>query len=188
MLSGFSVGELIGQDIENLVHISKKSCGRGGRWQWDEVKFEFLHPDDRYYKRRNNRSCILKVSGTGGRLLLTGDIEKKVESRLLSVYHADALDADVLVVPHHGSKTSSSKRFIDTVSPEIALFSVGYRNRYRLPNNDIVNRYRESGAEIYSSGHSGAISVVFDSEQGVSVVDEYRVSHHKYWNHHISFE
>lgn len=186
VISNITVGELTGQDIENLLHSNKKSCTRGERWQWDGIDFEFLHPDEATYKRRNNRSCLLKVSGPGGSLLLAGDMEKKVEIRLVA-RQKQALKADVLVVPHHGSKTSSSKRFIEAVDPQIALFPVGYRNRYRLPNKDIVARYRASGADLYSSGYSGAIRILFDPETGVSIDDEYRKSHHKYWNHKISF-
>lgn len=186
VISNITVGELTGQDIENLAHSNKKSCTQGERWQWDGIDFEFLHPDESTYKRRNNRSCLLKVSGPGGRLLLAGDMEKKVEIRLVS-RQKQALKADVLVVPHHGSKTSSSKHFIEAVNPQIALFPVGYRNRYRLPNKDIVARYRASGADLYSSGYSGAIRILFDPGTGVSIDDEYRKNHHKYWNHKISF-
>ena len=97
------------------------------------------------------------------------------------------LNVDVLVVPHHGSKSSSSLRFIKAVDPKIVLFPVGYRNRYRLPNKDIVARYEDLDADLYSSGHSGAIKVIFSPEKGVSVTDEYRKNHHKYWNHEIVF-
>jgi competence protein ComEC len=186
VISSITIGELTGQDIENLGHSNKKPCNRGERWHWDGIDFEFLHPDESTYKRSNNRSCILKISGPGGSLLLTGDIEKKIEKKLLA-RQREILQADVLVVPHHGSKTSSTERFIKAVEPEIVLFPVGYRNRYRLPNKDIVARYNELGADLYSSGHSGAIRVLFDPETGVSIVDEYRKNHHKYWNHEISF-
>lgn len=186
VISSVTIGELTGQDIENLGHPNKKPCTQGERWLWDGIDFEFLHPGKSTYKRSNNRSCILKVSGPGGSLLLTGDVEKKVENRLLAE-RKKVIQADVLVVPHHGSKTSSTKRFIKAVEPKIVLFPVGYRNRYRLPNKDIVARYSESGANLYSSGHSGAIRILFDSESGVSITDEYRKSHGKYWNHEISF-
>jgi competence protein ComEC len=185
IISSMSVAELVGQDIEKLDHPNKAACVKGEQWHWDGVDFEFLHPDERTYKRTNNRSCLLKISGPGGSVLLTGDIEKKVEKILLSK-QVD-LNVDVLVVPHHGSKSSSSQRFIKAVDPEVVLFPVGYRNRYRLPNKDIVARYEDSGADLYSSGHSGAIKVIFSSEKGVSVTDEYRKNHHKYWNHAIAF-
>jgi competence protein ComEC len=186
IISSIEVGEITGQDIEELQHANKKPCAQGEQWSWDGVDFEFLHPDENTYKRSNNRSCLLKVSGPGGSLLLTGDIEKKIENKLLAG-EDERLQADVLVVPHHGSKSSSTVRFVRAVNPEIALFPVGYRNRYRLPNKDIVARYEELGAALYSSGYSGAISVFFDPEKGVSIAEEYRKNHHKYWNHEISF-
>ena len=186
VLSSTNVSELVGQDIENLAHSFKKPCTQGEQWHWDGVDFEFLHPDASSYKQTNNRSCMLKVTGPGGSLLITGDIEKKVENALL-LQQREAIKADVLIVPHHGSKTSSTQPFILAVNPKIALFPVGYRNRYRLPNQQVVARYDESGAELYSSGYSGAISVMFDPEKGVSIIDEYRKSHSKYWNHQISF-
>ncbi len=186
IISSLHVVELVGQDIKNIHHPNKTACAKGQRWHWDGVNFEFLHPDENIYKRSNNRSCVLKVSGAGGRLLLTGDIEKKVGNKLLAG-QKKRLQADVLVVPHHGSKSSSSQRFIDAVNPQIALFPVGYRNRYRLPNKTIVARYKASTADIYSSGHSGAIRLLFSPEKGIIVADEYRKNHHKYWNHKITF-
>lgn len=182
LLSAFPSTELVGQDISTVSARNKTRCIRGQQWRWDEVDFEFLHPDEQSYSKQNNRSCVLKISGAGGRLLLTGDIESKVERRLLS-RQANELEAEVLVVPHHGSKTSSSRGFIQAVAADIVLFPLGYRNRYRFPNKDVAGRYLASGARLLSSGHSGAIRVVFDAEKGVYVADEHRKSHARYWNH-----
>ncbi len=95
-------------------------CRRGLAWQWDGVHFEFLHPaatglaaNDSEY----NRSCVLKVQGDWGSLLLSGDIEAAVERQLVKT---ENLRADVLVVPHHGSLTSSTAAFIAAVQPRWA--------------------------------------------------------------------
>ena len=177
--------EVIGQDIEPIVAKNKQACQRADSWQWDGVNFEFLHPQDRAYSRRNNHACVLKVSTTTSHLLITSDIEYEVERDLIKTY-ATELQAQVLVVPHHGSKTSSSQAFIDAVEPQIALLPVGYRNRYHHPKFEVVERYRNSGASIHHSGHVGAIKIFFDAEEGVTLIDEYRKSHRKYWNHLIA--
>ncbi len=177
--------EVIGQDIEPIVAKNKQACIRGERWQWDGVEFEFLHPEDRVYSRRNNHACVLRVSAPGGRLLIASDIEKAVEREFVATYGGE-LQAEVLVVPHHGSKTSSSPAFVAAVAPQIALLPVGYRNRYHHPKPKVVERYRNSGASIHHSGHVGAVKVLFDAEKGAVVTDEYRKSSRKYWNHVIA--
>jgi competence protein ComEC len=183
VINSMDVDSLVGQGIEALDHPNKAACVKGDRWHWDGVDFEFLHPDDHNYERPNNRSCVLKISAAGGSILLTGDIEKKVENKLLS--GRQNLKADVLVVPHHGSKSSSTRRFIKAVDADIVLFPVGYRNRYGLPNRDVFERYLGTGADLYASGYSGAVRVTFSPEYGALVTDEYRKNHHKYWNHRI---
>lgn len=177
--------EVIGRDIEQINAASKQACQRGERWLWDGVEFEFLHPDDRIYAIRNNHACVLRVSAAAGQLLITSDIEIDVERGLIKTY-ADKLQSQVLVVPHHGSKTSSSQAFVDAVKPAIALLPVGYRNRYHHPRAEVVERYRQAGASIHHSGHVGAVKVLFESEKGVLVENETRNSHRKYWNHLIS--
>ncbi|MDH5611989.1 MAG: DNA internalization-related competence protein ComEC/Rec2 [Gammaproteobacteria bacterium] len=177
--------EVIGRDIEPIIAKNKHACLRAERWQWDDVEFEFLHPDEQVYTRRNNHACVLKVTGKAGRLLIASDIEDEVEIALIKSYAKD-LQAEVLVVPHHGSKTSSSQAFIDTVKPEIALFPVGYRNRYHHPKAEVVERYRTQGAAIHYSGHVGEINVLFEAGNGTLRVNEYRTSHRKYWNHVIA--
>ena len=177
--------EVIGQDLDSIVAKNKQTCLRGGRWLWDGVEFEFLHPDDRAYTRRNNHACVLKVSAAGGHLLITSDIEKTVEKQLISSF-GDALQSQVLIVPHHGSGTSSIPAFIAAVEPQIALFPAGYRNRYHHPKPEVVERYRQYGASIHQSGHVGAVQLLFDADKGVILSDEYRISSRKYWNHIIA--
>ncbi len=177
--------EVIGQDLASIIAKHKQACVRGERWQWDGVEFQFLNPDERAYARRNNHACVLKVSAVGGQLLIASDIEEEVERDLLRTY-GDQLQAEVLVVPHHGSKTSSTQAFVDAVMPQVALLPVGYRNRYHHPKAEVVERYREAGSSIYHSGHMGAVKLLFGADEGVMVVDEYRQSHRKYWNHIIT--
>lgn len=185
VVDAFPDVEVIGRDIESIIAKNKRNCRRGERWTWDGVEFEFLHPAARSYTRRNNHGCVLMVSAKGGRLLIAADIEQEVETDLIR-NNVDQLQAEVLIVPHHGSKTSSSQAFVDAVSPQIALIPVGYRNRYHHPVAEVVARYRALGATVHYSGHVGAVKISFDANNGVMLTEEYRSDQRKYWNHVIA--
>lgn len=177
------VVKLEGQDISDIAHHHAEACRAGRTWEWDGVKFKYLHPD-REYNERNNRACVLRISNEAASLLIAADIEAMVESKLISDY-GDGLSSDVLIVPHHGSKTSSSQVFIEQVRPDYALVSAGYRNRFRHPRPDIVERYQALGVEVMNTAVSGAISIYFDDESGISVPKSYRNQYHHYWNHRL---
>ncbi|MGA7749706.1 MAG: DNA internalization-related competence protein ComEC/Rec2 [Gallionella sp.] len=168
-----------------LQHASdKQRCMDGQSWQWDGVDFEILHPDAASYSEenisKNNRGCVLRISIGDRHILLTADIEKESEQQLLKE-HAVKLPATLLVVPHHGSKTSSTDRFIATVQPRYAVFTVGYLNRFGHPKWEVVQRYAHSGAELLRSDQDGAILVEMDA-QGLQV-ERYRKTHRRYWTH-----
>lgn len=161
-----------------------RRCTDGQSWQWDGVSFEILHPDATSYAvakiRDNNRGCVLRISTGNQHILLTADIEKESEQRLLKE-HAGELPAALLVVPHHGSKTSSTDGFISAVSPNYAVFTVGYRNRFGHPKQEVLQRYAGSGAQLLRSDEDGAIMVEMNA-QGLQV-ESYRKSHRRYWMH-----
>lgn len=177
--------EVIGRDLESIVAKNKRNCRRGEHWSWDGVEFEFLHPAEQSYTRRNNHGCVLMVSAAGGRVLIAADIEEEIEAELIR-NDFDKLQAEVLIVPHHGSKTSSSQAFVDAVRPQIALLPVGYRNRYHHPVSEVVARYRALGATVHYSGHVGAVKISFNANNGVVLTEEYRSDQRKYWNHVIT--
>ncbi len=158
-------------------------CQDGQSWDWDGVKFELLHPGNEVFRARsqdNERSCVLRI-GTGNQhILLAGDIEKRGETALIARHEAQ-LAANVLVVPHHGSASSSSLEFVGAVLPDYAVFTVGYLNRFGHPKADITQRYRDSGASILRSDIEGAIQVSMNP-QGYSI-ERYRASHQRYWMH-----
>lgn len=148
--------------LENLAVTERligKNCQKGQNWQIDGVHFEILHPPANYAaKKTNDHSCVLKVSATGGTILLPGDIEKRSEKYL--VKHANKqLNSDILIVPHHGSKTSSTEAFLNAVNPKIALFSVGYRNRFGHPKPKVLEAYRKRNVRIWQTVEKGAISL-----------------------------
>jgi len=114
-------------------------CVAGQQWQWDKVKFEVLSPmKDAYYDKDNNRSCVLRVSGAGFSVLLTGDIELPAEQLL--VKQKVSLQSDILVLGHHGSKTSSSESFLARVKPQLAIVSAGYHNHFGHPAPSVIAR------------------------------------------------
>jgi competence protein ComEC len=182
VLQAYPQTPVLGQGIESLDAAHSAYCAAGQQWVWDQVVFSLLHPDDTDYTLSNNRSCVLKVEGQGGSVLIAGDIEKKVERRLLS-RHRQALSADILIAPHHGSSTSSSRGFIHAVSPQIVIFAAGYRNRYKFPTAEVAARYTEFGSSMVMTGHSGAVSIDLHPQRGIDGVQRYRDSHRKYWRH-----
>jgi competence protein ComEC len=131
-----------------------RSCHGYPDWHWDGVTFRFLLATGAD-SSTNNRSCILQVIGHH-RLLLPGDIEAAQESRLVAAY-GDGLAADILLAPHHGSSTSSSRRFIDRVGPAQVVFTLARNNRWGFPVEAVVARYAASGARIFRSDQEGAI-------------------------------
>jgi competence protein ComEC len=137
-----------------------KHCIAGKSWQWDGVTFSLLHPNANDQGSENNLSCVLKVSTVDKSVLLTGDIEAQTE-RLLIERYGENLASTLIVVPHHGSKTSSSNAFIHAVNPEIVLFPVGYRNHYGFPKDDIVNRYNTKNRMLFDSAQYGSIQYRF---------------------------
>ena len=142
-----------------------KQCLAGQRWVWDQVQFEYLAPFTA--GEGNNSSCVLRIETAAGRvLLLTGDIERSVEQQLLE-QHARRLAADVLVAPHHGSRTSSTYGFVNAVHPEYVLFPVGYRNRFGFPKPDVLARYRETGARALDTATNGAVSIRLEAGRGI---------------------
>lgn len=171
------------QPIAVMNSMETMRCYSGQAWRWDGVDFEIISPSLGSYSdgeiRDNNRSCVLKVTSPSGSLLLTGDIEKKVESQLLTTQSA-TLESDVLLVPHHGSKTSSGVDFIATVRPSLSVFTVGYLNRHKHPNAEVLARYQAMGSKIYRSDEHGALKLTF-SHQQIRVESQRRRKQH-YWH------
>uniref|UniRef100_UPI0030DA6BFE DNA internalization-related competence protein ComEC/Rec2 n=1 Tax=Acidovorax sp. sic0104 TaxID=2854784 RepID=UPI0030DA6BFE len=164
-----------------------KPCVQGQRWEWDGVAFEVLHPrpgDDAQARRPNALSCVLRVAAAGPHAsvaLLAGDIEAPQEDALLA--RGAPLKADVLLVPHHGSKTSSTPAFLEAVQPRTALVQAGYRNRFGHPAPDVFDRYRERGIRVVESSRCGAAAWSSAQPDGVGCERD-RARH--YWQHNIA--
>jgi competence protein ComEC len=168
-----------------LAHaVSPRRCEAGARWQWDGVDFELLHPTRESYEREkvrsNDRGCVVRISTAGASVLLAADIEQKSEFELLNTVPAK-LRAQVLLVPHHGSRTSSSPQFVEQVNPDIVLVAAGYRNRFGHPRDDVLDRYRALGSRIYRTDHDGALLLAIGGD-GVISVQRYRMLFRRYWH------
>jgi competence protein ComEC len=176
-------------------------CKAGQHWEWDNVMFDMLHPneiDEPYYRKnakRNDQSCVLRIQAGNQSVLITGDIETKSEKSIIEYIelHENArnivnkgeqisLKSTILLVPHHGSKSSSSEAFIDAVSPKYAVIPVGYRNTYGHPKKEIVQRYEQRGITVLDSVRGGAIQFLLNDKNEIPIPKQYRVEHKQYWS------
>lgn len=158
-------------------------CEAGQAWDWDGVHFEVLHPNATDYelaRRSNALSCMLRISNGRQSVLLAGDIEASQESTLL--LRGAPLQADVLLVPHHGSKTSSSAVFLDAVAPQLALVQAGYRNRFGHPAPAVLARYAERGIRVVDSARCGAAHWQSQTPRELSCQ---RQTERRYWQHTV---
>lgn len=158
-------------------------CAAGQRWQWDGVQFAVLWPRGGVRPgSANAQSCVLRISAGRQVALLTGDIDTRVERTLLAGDRA-VLAADVLVVPHHGSRTSSSEPFVDAVRPRSAWFPLGYANRFGHPHPTVWARFAERGIPLARSDRDGQVDVTLNDPDapGALPVVRYRERHRRYW-------
>jgi len=169
-----------GHPLQALVAAPRR-CLAGESWEWDGVRFTILHPAPADYsaRRANHLSCVLRITAAGSTMLLTADIERAAEGALLE-RDAAALRAEVLLVPHHGSRTSSSAEFLAAVQPAAAIAPAGYRNRFGHPNPEVLERYRAAGISVQRTDRDGAVTVRL-AAAGVSIVAE-RQARRRYYH------
>jgi len=188
LIENISINEILSND-ENIAKLNRlnsattaitvskipiTACNPSQSFSWQALNFKILwplgieNPDviHNKTKQKNDDSCVILISDLqGNKLLLTGDITSKVERQLLAIY--PNLTTDVLQVPHHGSKTSSSWEFLSQISPEVAIVSAGYINRWSMPVEVVKARYREREITLLNSAELGQIIITLD-ENGVS--------------------
>jgi competence protein ComEC len=138
---------------------SNERCVTGQQWDWDGVRFTFVHPtaDDYEGKAKpNDMSCVLRVDGAdGASALLTGDIEALAERALVA--RGANVRAALLTVPHHGSATSSTSEFVAAVAPQRAVVNAGYRNRFGHPRANVLDTYLQRNVEVDRTDWHGAV-------------------------------
>ncbi len=171
----------IGHRLSSVPELQPERCVDGQSWQWDSVRFVILHPaaDDyeRHAAKTNNMSCVLQIQTVSGSVLLTSDIEARDEQALLA-RGTPRLPSDVLLVPHHGSGTSSTPEFIAAVGAREVIIPVGYRNRFQHPRADVVDRY--SGSRVWRTDRDGAVRLRL-AGGGLSL-SSYRMQYRRYWH------
>lgn len=187
--------QLWNQSLSNHK-LASVPCRAGDAWDWDGVHFLILHPAASTVAieamKSNAVACVLAIDAYGRRLLITSDIEAAQESALVARHEASTpgvrrvegnkasgLAAEVLIVPHHGSRTSSTDAFIVAVGAKEAIFPVGYRNRFGHPKPDVVARYEQSGAHLQRTDVAGAVSVHLGAT-GVRI-EHARAARRRYW-------
>ncbi|HEY8158569.1 MAG TPA: DNA internalization-related competence protein ComEC/Rec2 [Methylobacter sp.] len=178
LMHGIDTKQVLTSVPQLLSEYAPSECVAGQSWLWDEVRFTMLAPQQAFASENDN-SCVLKIQSKHGTVLLTGDIEAAAESWLVKTY-GEELKADVLIAPHHGSKTSSTAEFLQTVQPDYVLIPAGYRNQFGHPHKDVLARYRQVNAKWLNSADSGAIAV--NVKHKALVVQGMRETESKYWN------
>jgi competence protein ComEC len=199
-------------------------CARGQHWVWDDVRFQFLHPEVKQSDEasfpthvaplrsakgkpsKNAQSCVLHIQGSHHSALLPGDIGMKQEQRLLEQYEAGSPDsvklnsvklnsvnptavvvqgltADLVVVAHHGSDTSSSPRFVQQIRAQHAIVQVGYLNRFGHPHPVIKQRWQEAEASFWQTDRHGAI-LARSTSAGLSVQPHSQLRQ-RYWHQRL---
>lgn len=155
-------------------------CYAGQAWVWDNVQFQVLYPPYGQDSLDNDSSCVLRITTGALHILLTGDIEQKSEAYLVQ-HEKKLLPATILVVPHHGSDTSSTAEFIEAVAPHYVLFPTGYENRFGFPKALIIKRYQQLNAVIYNTANDGEIFMKLNPN-GIKTIQTYYRNFWHFWD------
>jgi competence protein ComEC len=157
LMERIPVDRILSGEPEELGIPGAQPCRGGQGWEWSGVGFRLLHPSGAG-ERGNDASCVLRVEAGGRSILLTGDITKGIEARL-SRERPKALRSDVLVAGHHGSATSTSAVFLDTVAPRLVLYAAGYGNPFGFPAREVRERVERRGIAALNTGSTGAVEL-----------------------------
>ena len=180
LLSNFDVVDLLAGEPPAGFESDSRRCVSGDGWRHDGIEFGFVHPHYNSILDGNNASCVLMIRVGEHRLLLTGDIEQPVEEQLLRDGVIGPVDA--LIVPHHGSRTSSSLPFVRALRPKLAIVSAGFGNRWGLPKPEVVDRWKDSGAEVLITSTSGAVGLRLCKDSGIVSVTRHRQTQRRIWH------
>ena len=176
VVAGPSVHRL---DAASQQALPLERCRRGDHWSWDGVDFAWLHPGALPHDRDNDSSCVLLVTAGEHRFLLTGDIEAAAEAELIEA--GVVVPVDLVVAPHHGSRTSSTAAFVSATRPAWAIFTVGHRNRWGFPAPRIEARWRDAGAQTLRTSASGAVEFVAQPGTPLTAPSQWRIERGRFW-------
>lgn len=147
----------------------------------NNVSLEVLWPYSDYIaKNKNNTSLVISIDAYGKKILLTGDIESGVENDIVNILDKH----DILIIPHHGSKTSSTENFVKNINPEIAIASYG-KNSYGIPSSEVINRYKFIGSKVLSTFEHGEINFVINDDIYFDTYTKYCSDNYK--NRYLEF-
>lgn len=180
ILKQIQVDKVISSIPKKILPKIANLCEEKMYWQWDGISFEILYPPMNHHYLGNNSSCVLKISNHLQSILLVGDIEKAAENYLVHTKQKD-LQSTVLIVPHHGSKTSSSIEFLNYVQPVYALFPTGFHNRFKFPHKIVLNRYQRLGSKIYNTATGGTITLKLNALSNNIQAETYDEKNHHFW-------
>ena len=180
ILQAVPVGGVIASGEKDYgVSAHSQKCRRGMHWQWDGVDFDILHPGETKGWSDNDASCVLRVSVANSTLLLPGDIEARAELGLLRQFNLR--DVDLVLGPHHGSRTSSGAAFVSELDASYIVFSTGYANRWKFPVAEVVARWLQSKGCVLITADSGALEFVAAVGGGFQLVKAARSSLTRPW-------
>ncbi|MGU7780242.1 DNA internalization-related competence protein ComEC/Rec2 [Burkholderia sp. PU8-34] len=181
LLAGIPAASRLWRDAQAAGVTDRVPCAAGQRWAWDGVTFTMLWPrGGPGAGATNGQSCVLRVDAGGTSALLTGDIDARVERQLVDA-DRDALAAQILIVPHHGSRSSSVEPFLDSVGPRVAAFPVGYRNRFGHPHRTVLARYAARGIPLPRTDRDGAVRFDVAPAEGGFTFETHRDAQRRYW-------
>jgi competence protein ComEC len=175
LLENIPTQQILSSVPDKILHNNVSRCNSTPDWEWDGVLFQMLNFANNFTD--NNASCVLKISNKNHSILLTGDIEKQAERYLLDTW-GDKLKSDILISPHHGSKTSSSELFLSAVSPDWVVISSGYKNRFKHPAKSIIAPYQQHAIKILNTSCTGQIDIKLNDKINI---DNYRQTHKRYY-------
>ena len=180
ILKAIPVGEIISSGEKDYgATVRTRKCRRGQSWQWGKVAFDMLHPGDEKTWSKNDASCVLRISVAGSTLLLPGDIEAKAELSLLRRFGLRKVD--LVLGPHHGSSTSSSRAFVSELAASYVIFGTGYANRWKFPVVEVVGRWVANKGCVLTTANSGALDFVTATGGGFRLVSAARASLWRPW-------
>ncbi len=181
VMSGVRVQQVVGGAGVELKDRTVDPCVAGVSWRWDGVAFDWLYPDHGPAAAADNdRSCVLRIRASGHALLLTGDITRDAEARLIS--DTDLSDVWAVVAPHHGSKSSSSPAFVNALNAEHVIFSAGYKNPYHHPARVVVERWEAHGTRSWNTATVGAVTTALG--EGSPHIEGRVTDGRRYWHRH----
>lgn len=181
VLAAFPATRLMAPEPGRLQAARFTPCRAGQSWTWDGVRFTLLGPDSASSARTDNDgSCVLHIDGPGGSVLLPGDIGRQREAQLA---HRGLLSVvDLVLAPHHGSRSSSAAALVEATQPRFVVFSAGYRNRWGFPALEVQERWADAGSCLLDTAGSGALTFAGDQDGRLRLARRERIDAAHLWS------